>query len=74
MTLLCLIIPSLLQPLLTPEHSPAMEVHTVPTTTFGLRLEGIEMELAMVMDTDFMDVDGQREVHVLDADGDVHMD
>ena len=54
--------------------SPAMEIHTVPTTTFGLGLEGIEMELAMAMDTDFMDVDGQREVDALDADGDVHMD
>ena len=54
--------------------SPPMEIHTVPTTTFGLGLEGIEMELAMAMDTDFMDIDNHREVNTLDADGDVHMD
>ena len=51
-----------------------MEIHAVPTTTFGLGLEGIEMELAMAMDTDFMDVDDCRGVNTPDADGDVHMD
>ena len=51
--------------------SPPMEIHTVPTTTFGLGLEGIEMELAMAMDTDFMEVDNGQEV---DADDDVDMD
>jgi hypothetical protein len=40
--------------------SPPMEIHTIPTTTFGLGLEGIEMELAMAMDTDFMDIDQRR--------------
>jgi len=53
--------------------SPPMEIHTVPTKTFGLGLEGIEMELAMAMDTDFMDIDNHRDVDILDADGDVHM-
>lgn len=51
-----------------------MEIHAVPTTTFGLGLEGIEMELAMAIDTDFMDVDSCRDVNTPDADGDVHMD
>ena len=54
--------------------SPPMEIHTVPTTTFGLGLEGIEMELAMAMDTDFMDLESHRDVDILDADGDVDMD
>ena len=54
--------------------SPPMEIHTVPTTTFGLGLEGIETELAMAMDTVFMDIDNHRDVDALDADGDVHMD
>jgi len=54
--------------------SPSMEIHTVPTTTFGLGLEGIEMELAMAMDTDFMDIDNDCDVDTLDADGDAHMD
>ena len=54
--------------------SPPMEIHTIPTTTFGLGLEGIEMELAMAMDTDFMDIDNRRDVDALDADGDVNMD
>jgi len=53
--------------------SPPMEIHTVPTTTFGLGLEGIETELAMAMDTDFMDIENHRDVDILDADGDVHM-
>ena len=44
-------------------------INVVPTTTFGLGLEGMEMELAMAMDTNFMDIDNR-----LDADGDVHMD
>ena len=49
--------------------------HAVPTSTFGLGLEGIEMELAVAMDTNFMDVDNHRDdVHTLDADGDVYMD
>jgi hypothetical protein len=48
-----------------------IEMHAIPTTTFGLGLEGIELELAMAMDTDFMDVDN---VNTLDADGDIHMD
>ena len=51
--------------------SPPMEIHTIPTTAFGLGLEGIEMELALAMDTDFMDTDN---VDALDPDGDVHMD
>ena len=50
------------------------EMHPVPTTTFGLGLEGIEMELALALDTDFMDIDDCRDVDALDADGDVHMD
>ena len=50
--------------------SPPMEIDAIPTTTFGLGLEGIEMELAMAMDTDFMDTD----ISALDADGDAHMD
>ncbi|KAF9648426.1 hypothetical protein BDM02DRAFT_2278153 [Thelephora ganbajun] len=54
--------------------SPPMEIHTVPTTAFGLGLEGIELELAMAMDTDFMDIDDHHDVNLLDADGDVHMD
>ena len=54
--------------------SPTMEIHTVPTTTFGLGLEGIEMELAMAMDTDFMDVDSHCDADTPDVDGDVHMD
>ena len=54
--------------------SPPMEIHTVPTTTFGLGLEGIELELAMAMDTDFMDLDSDCETDTPDADGDVHMD
>lgn len=53
---------------------PSVEIHAVPTTTFGLGLEGIEMELAMAMDTDFMDVDNRRSASSPDADGDVHMD
>ena len=48
--------------------------HAVPTTTFGLGLEGIEMELAVAMDTNFMDIDNHHDVNTLDADGDVHMD
>ena len=51
-----------------------MGVHAVPTTTFGLGLEGMEMELAMAMDTSFMDIDNHRDVNTLDVDGDVHMD
>ena len=54
--------------------SPPMEIHTIPTTTFGLGLEGIEMELAMAMDTDFMDIDNHHDVNALDADGDIRMD
>ena len=54
--------------------SPPLEIYTIPTTTFGLGLEGIEMELAMAMDTDFLDLDGHRDVSTPDADGDVHMD
>ena len=53
--------------------SPPMEIHTVPTTTFGLGLEGIEMELALAMDTDFMDMDVDNEQEV-NADSDVDMD
>ena len=51
-----------------------MEIHAAPTTTFGLGLEGIEMELAMAMDTDFLDTENRRGVDPLDDDGDVTMD
>jgi hypothetical protein len=51
-----------------------MGIRAVPTTTFGLGLEGIELELAMAMDTNFMDIDDHRDVNTLDADGDAHMD
>ena len=54
--------------------SPSMDFHTLPTTTFGLGLEGIELELAMAMDTDFMDIDNHRDGDAVDGDGDVHMD
>lgn len=51
-----------------------MGIRVVPTTAFGLELEGIEMELAVAMDTNLMDIDNHRDVNTLDADGDVHMD
>jgi hypothetical protein len=57
----------------TGSSSPPMDIHTVPTTTFGLRLEGLEMELAMAMDTDFMDMDVDNDQDI-DADSDVDMD
>lgn len=51
-----------------------MGIHALPTTTFGLGLEGMELELAMAMDTNFMDTENNRDVDAFDADGDVNMD
>ncbi|KAF9783840.1 hypothetical protein BJ322DRAFT_881790 [Thelephora terrestris] len=50
------------------------KMRAVPTTTFGLGLEGLETELALALDTDFMDVDNCHDVNTLDGDGDVDMD
>lgn len=51
-----------------------MGTNAVPTSAFGLGLDGIETELAMAMDTNFMDTDNHRDANALDADGDVDMD